>query len=126
MAATAKSIRLGPAILNIAGIRAGDANQIAMQVKSGGTPIDLTDQTLTAQAREEPSSLSADIDGVITMVDELLGKFILAWPGDDVTALLDGRETYKGVWDLQMTADGIVNFTIVAGTFEAEWDVTRP
>lgn len=119
-------VPLGPACVDITGVRAGDQNEFTMHLHRGGVPLDLTGLTFTAQARKkstdpDPPALTA----VVTVTDALNGDLTVAWPGEDVRALLNGKATWTGVWDLQ--ADDGTNdpTTLAAGNLAAQMDVTR-
>lgn len=117
---------LGPACVNITGIRGGDQNLITATITMAGVPLNLTGMTITAQARKkaeypDPPALEAVID----VVDAATGSITMRWPGADVTTLLGGKGKWTGVWDMQITNGVDDPTTIVAGTFEAVMDVTR-
>lgn len=122
------AINLGPAVVDVAGIRAGDRNLFQLTIRSGGAPIDLTDYVITAQARTtaaDPDALDADVE----ITDAVNGKCDVRWPGDAVRTWIGAGTTQKGVWDLQLvnTGDpGSDPWTVIAGSFAAELDVTRP
>ena len=119
------TVPLGPAQVDLVGVRAGDQNLIGMSLSSNGVPLDLTDRTVTAQARL--TALSADaMDAVVEIGDAAAGTFTLRWPGDAVTDMLAGKTSVKGVWDLQVAAAGSDPVTVVAGKITLEMDVTRP
>lgn len=125
MAAACVTVPLGPACVAITGVRAGDRNLITATVTAKGQPVDLTGKTLSAQARKTAQSTATALDAVIAVVDALAGDITIRWPGDDVTALLAGKATWSGVWDLQVAEPGLDPLTIAAGPFTAEMDVTR-
>lgn len=115
------TVPMGPAVLDLTDVRAGDRNLLHLTLLAKGNPVDLTGLELSAQARSkavdpDPAALTA----VIEVVDPVAGTFTLAWPGDDVTTVLAGKATWKGVWDLQVD-----DVTVVAGTITAAMDVTR-
>jgi len=116
-------VQLGPATLDLDGIRAGDSNKMQITITRAGRPIDLTGTTLTAMARSAANATDA-LDAVITAVDEVHGVMMLAWPGDDVTTWLGSEVEKSGVWDLQMD-DGADIETLVSGSFKAVLDVTH-
>ena len=119
-------LNLGPACVNLAGIRAGDRNLIKITLTTSGTPVDLTGLTLAAQARKKATDPDpAALEAVIEVIDAVTGQIALRWPGADVTALLNGAATWKGVWDLQVVSASEDPQTLVAGSFGAETDVTR-
>lgn len=120
------TIVLGPASVNIKGVRAGDQNLIAITITSNGTAVNLTGQQVKAQARKRASDAAAALEGVIEIVDAPAGKITLRWPGDAVSTLLATSEKWTGVWDLQIGVPAVSAKTVVAGTFEAVMDVTRP
>jgi multidrug efflux pump subunit AcrA (membrane-fusion protein) len=118
-------VPLGPACVDITGVRAGDQNLFSMTLTSSGIPVDLTSLTITAQARVNPLALDS-ISAVIEKVDALAGKITVRWPGDAVTTMLAGKTTWKGVWDLQVDSGANDPVTVAAGKFTANMDVTRP
>src|SRR4051812_26027865 len=98
------TVPLGPALVNVTGVRSGDRNVFTVTLTSGGQPFDLTGVEVTAQARK--TSLTPDaLDAVVEVIDAAAGKVRVRWPGEDVTTWLDGKGSVKGVWDLQL-ADG--------------------
>lgn len=118
------TVPLGPAPLDITGVRAGDLNEFQLTITSGGRALDLTGQTITASARLSKDDVDS-LDAVITVVDEVKGVIKVRWPGEDVRTWLGTELSLSGVWDLQageLDADPI---TLLAGTFTAELDVTR-
>lgn len=125
MAATCVVVPLGPACVNLDGVRAGDRNLITVTLTSKGTPVNLTGYTVTAQARKKSTDLTA-LSAVIAVDDAVAGKISIRWPGDLVTTLLDGKATWNGVWDLQIDTAGSDPLTVAAGTFGAVMDVARP
>ena len=121
------TVKLGPAVLDISGIRAGDENQIEITITKSGVPFPLTGYTVSAQARKaaidpDPPLITAECE----ITDAAGGKVVTTWHGDDVMTLLNGSAQFNGVWDLQISADGVTNKTIAAGLFNAVMDVTRP
>jgi hypothetical protein len=126
MAATCVTVPLGPACVNITGVRGGDRNLMTATVTAKGQPVDLTDKTLAAQARKAVTDTGTPaLEAVIEVVDAPAGDITIRWPGDAVTALLAGKKSWTGVWDLQVIETGLDPLTIAAGTFAAEMDVTR-
>ena len=120
----ATMIPLGPAPVDIRGVRAGDQNQFVMTITSAGAPVDLTGMEVTASARVKP--LDADsVDAVIELLDAAAGKISIAWPGEAVRDWMGAKATVNGVWDLQIANTGSDPITVVAGSFGAEMDVTR-
>jgi len=119
------SVKLGPEPLDLLGVRAGDANEIAFTLKQNGVAMDLTNSTVIAQARKVATDAVAVIEADYTAVDETLGKFILTWDGDKVRTMLNGALEFIGVWDLQVIPTGALGKTVVAGVFKANMDVSR-
>ena len=117
------AISLAPPKLDLAGIRAGDRNQIQMTLTTGGVPVDLTGVLLTAQARETVGTEVA-LTAVCTVTDPTHGVFTMRWPGNAVRDLVAGAPSWTGVWDLQMGTEDTAQ-TILAGSFTADNDVTR-
>lgn len=119
-------LELGPACVDIKGVRAGDYNLFTAHLHFGAVPLNLTGQTVTAQARK--SALDPDppaLVAVCTIVDPLNGDITVRWDGDDVRTLLAGAKSWKGVWDLQVDNGTDDPQTLMAGKFEAQTDVTR-
>ena len=124
MTAACVTIPLGPACVNLDGIRAGDRNLVTITLTNAGTPMDLTGLEVTAQARKSPTD-GVSIDAVIEVTDPTAGVLTMRWPGEDVTTLMGGKPTFKGVWDLQVGSPPDDPVTVVAGAFLAVMDVTR-
>lgn len=125
--ATCVTVDLTPACLDWTGVRAGDRNQVYMTLSlSGGMPVDLTGQTVTAQARKTHLDETEHLDAVISVIDAAAGRISVRWPGDDVRAVLAGQQKWTGVWDLQIQAPPEDPVTVVEGKFGATYDVTRP
>lgn len=121
----AVTVPLGPAVVNLTGIRAGDANLMTVTLTTKGEPYDLTGMTLTAQARKKVTDDAPAVTAAITVdPDPTIGKALLSWPGDQVRDSLAGKANWQGVWDLQVD-DGTEVQTLMAGTFQAVLDVTR-
>ena len=117
-------IPLGPAPVDIKGVRAGDLNQFKMTITSAGAPVDLTGMEVTASARVKPND-TASVDAAIEVVDAPGGVITIAWPGEAVREWMGSKATVNGVWDLQIASTGSDPITVVAGSFGAEMDVTR-
>lgn len=124
--ATCVSVPMGPACVNLDGVRGGDRNLISVTITSKGTPVNLTGYTVTAQARKKSTDLTAALAAVVTVTSAVDGQVDIRWPGDAVATLLDGKATWNGVWDLQIDTAGSDPLTVAAGTFGAVMDVTRP
>ena len=118
-------VPLGPACVDITGIRAGDRNLIVMTLSADGAPLDLTGLTVEAQARLTPVD-PASISAVIDVVDAALGKIEIRWPGEEVRTVMANSLTWAGVWDLQIVDPEETDpYTVVAGKFSASMDVTK-
>lgn len=120
------TVPLGPAVVHVTGVRAGDRNEFTMTFTSGGVPLDLTPYTITAQARRVAQDLGpAACDAVVIVTDAANGALLVRWPGDQVRTMLGDAGEWEGVWDLQLapvTGDPV---TIAAGSLTAVSDVTR-
>jgi 2-phospho-L-lactate transferase/gluconeogenesis factor (CofD/UPF0052 family) len=115
-----------PACVDITGVRAGDRNEMTFSITSGGTPVDLTGQTLAAQARRKATDTDVAVTAIVTITDPLAGTGTLRWPGSQVMTSLAGTASWTGVWDLQM-GNGVDDpTTLVGGKFTTTIDVTRP
>jgi len=119
-------VPLGPACVDITGVRAGDRNEMAFTITSAGAPVDLTGQTLSAQARKKATDPSPAVTAIITVTDAVAGKGTMRWPGAEVRTSLGTADKWTGVWDLQAGDPASDPVTLVAGKFSAVLDVTRP
>lgn len=128
MAPSPITVPLGPAVANLTGVRAGDRNLITMTISQDGTPVDLTDHPLSAQARLSPSDPTPSVTADIEVLDAPAGSIAIRWPGDQVYDVLiaANADVWVGVWDLQIETVGEDPLTVCAGKFTAELDVTRP
>lgn len=120
------TVNMSPGELDIFGVRAGDRNELHLTLTEGGAALDLTGKTVEAQARKvaadpDPPALVAVVD----VLDPEAGTLSLRWDGDDVRALLGSDAAWSGVWDLQLTEGAEDPRTILAGSLQAEMDVTR-
>ena len=119
-------VPLGPAYVDITGVRAGDRNQMTITVRLDGSPVDLTGQTVTAQARKTTNAPDPPaVTAVIEVTDAAAGALILRWPGDAVRAVLGTATKWDGVWDMQVQGSSEDPVTVAAGKFAAVSDVTR-
>lgn len=119
---------MGPACVNITGVRAGDANVITGHITDtdGVSDYDLTGLTLTAQFRKKSTDVAALIDAVVTVVGTASdGNFNIRWPGTAVRTALAGAAKLKGVWDLQASNGVDDPTTLMYGSMELAMDVTR-
>jgi hypothetical protein len=104
----------------------GDANLEIFEVVTESDPVDITGAEIAAQARVSASDPAVALEAVTEVVEPLLGRFTVAWPGEEVRALLGVEERWTGVWDLQFTAAGEpLPRTLLRGVFTAVADVTR-
>ena len=86
----AVTVPLGPAVVNLTGVRAGDANLVAVTVTSKDAPVDLSGLTLAAQARKKLTDADPAVTALITVTDAAAGEFTISWPGEAVrTSLAD-------------------------------------
>lgn len=119
-------VTLGPAPVDIVGIRAGDQNLIEFTITNDGDPMDLTGMIVSAQARSSSTSPDIAVTALVTVTDADAGVLTLRWPGAAITTLLGVKSSWVGVWDLQIGNPGNDPVTVAAGKFAAEMDVTRP
>jgi hypothetical protein len=118
------TVQLGPAQVDLAGVRAGDQNALTLTITSKGKPFNLTGKAVAASARASVLD-SVSLDAVIDITNALGGIVTARWPGDAVTQILAGKATWQGVWDLQVQGTGEDAQTLVEGSFTAVMDVTR-
>jgi hypothetical protein len=118
------AVPLGPAQVDITGIRAGDLNEFQVNIQQGGKAMNITGAVFTASARVTKID-AASLDAVVTIVDGPTGVTMVRWPGDDVRTWLGTNVTQKGVWDMQMVIGTDDPITVCAGDFSAELDVTH-
>jgi hypothetical protein len=120
----------GPAPLDWT-VYAGDSNVERFEFISDNDPWDLSDATITAQVRA--TAMSDDIALTATLstpTDDaglpLVGVADIGWDGEEIRRLLGARDTWSGVWDLQVQKQGeSLPRTLLRGTFTARMDVTR-
>jgi hypothetical protein len=95
-------------------------------VTSHGTasdPVDLTGAVVTAQARATAPDPVVAAAAVAVVTEPLLGRFTVEWP---VLPPLDGAESWKGVFDIQIVEAGeTLPKTLLRGAFVVVHDVTR-
>jgi hypothetical protein len=123
-------VPLGPARVDITGVRAGDRNAFTLTLSRNAVPFDLTGLEVTAQARRratdpDPPALIADVQ----VANPTAGQLVIAWPGEQVAALFpegSAPDAWVGVWDLQVADNVNDPLTVAAGTLAAVPDVTRP
>ena len=120
------TVVLGPALLDLSGIRAGDRNMIELTISYKGTPLNLTGYTLTAQVRKTAPDPVIALTAVINVVNAAAGVITISFPGQAVSDLLTGQAAWDGVWDLQLASGAGDPLTIAAGKLQAVQDVTRP
>jgi len=119
-------IDVGPAKMDLLRIRAGDKNLFNVKLTDSSGPLNLTDSVIAAQARKTAVDPTIAVSAVIAVTNATQGTFEMRWPGEDVRDVLNGSETWNGVWDLQIGEAGEDPVTLVAGVFTIESDVTRP
>jgi len=119
---------LGPGCLDLKGIRANDRNLMYINLSVTGTPVVLTGtEVFEAQARLKAKDTGAPaISAEVSIANAATGRLAIRWPGTDVATMLGTADKWKGVWDLQQTDAVPEPVTLLAGKFEAGWDVTRP
>jgi hypothetical protein len=124
--ASAVTLPLGPATVNITGVRAGDANEFTIAVTQSGIPVDLTGYVPSSHARREPTDAEPAIVAEVEVTDALAGTMVVRFPGDQVFDALAGQAQWCGYWDLQIMAGDEDPVTLLAGSLVAQMDVTRP
>lgn len=126
MAGDMATVNLGPAPLDMTGVRAGDRNAVGVAITASDAPFDLTGYVITAQARDTAIGTIV-VNAVIENISAAAGTFRLRWPGEDVRALFTGAQVnWAGVWDLQIKKAGEDPITVAAGIWAAQMDVTKP
>ena len=126
MASAAVTLPLGPATVNITGVRAGDLNEFTVVVTQSGAAIDLTGYVPSAHARKLPTDAAPAIVAEVEVLDAAAGRLAVRFPGDQVMTTLGQAATWTGVWDLQIQTGTEDPITLLAGSLGAEMDVTRP
>jgi hypothetical protein len=124
--ASAVTLPLGPATVNITGVRANDLNEFTVTVTQSGVPVDLTGYVPASMARREPTDAEPAIVAVVEILDALAGTMAVRFPGDQVFDTLAGQAQWCGYWDLQIQAGDEDPVTLLAGSLVAQMDVTRP
>lgn len=118
------AINLGPAQVDLAGVRAGDRNLFNVTVKSGGSALNLTGYTVKAAAKVAATDVD-DLDAVCTITNAPGGVVAVRWPGAAVRTWLGTNAVQKGKWDLQLDdGSGGDPWTVISGEFSAELDIT--
>lgn len=121
------ALDLGPARLDLKRVRAGDYTTVQISIKEDGNPKDTTGAVVTSHVRKTADADAIALDGIVTIVDETTGVYTVSFDGNDVRTLLGGRDSWDGVWDVQIVVQGTTfPVTLIAGSFGAEMDVTRP
>ena len=99
-------IPLGPAPVDIKGVRAGDLNQFRMTINAAGAPVDLTGMEVTASARVKPNDTRLPWTPRSRSWTPPGGVITIAWPGEAVREWMGSKATVNGVWDLQIASTG--------------------
>lgn len=120
------SLQMGPAQVDLLGVRAGDRNVVTLELTTGGSPWNLTGAVLSAQARKVATDAEFALEATVTPLDETVGHYQLEWDGEAVRTLLGADTGWEGVWDLQVIeATQTLAETVAAGKLTCEQDVTR-
>lgn len=100
---------------------AGDGASVRIVVSRSGNPIDVSGDH-EAQIRTK----RLDVDPLDTFnIDDSqasIGILILSLTGEQTSGFGDG---FKGVWDLQWTAQDVEPITLIQGSVSCVLDVTR-
>lgn len=121
------TLDVGPARLDLTRVRAGDYTTVQVSIKEDDSPKDTTGAVVSSHVRKTADADAIAITGIIGTIDETQGVYTVSFDGADVRTLLGGRDTWDGVWDIQIILDGTTYpVTLTSGTFSAEMDVTRP
>jgi len=118
-------VNTGPGRLEWSGVTAGDMNRLVFRVMADGTPMDLTGCTVAAVARKRASDPAPAMTATVTVVNAAIGLVDVAWPGESVRDVLAGRDSWRGVWDMEIVSAGGQTTTVLAGTLVCEMDITR-
>ena len=119
-------VDIGPATLDITGVRAGDRNSVTVTLVDDYEPTDLTGATVTSQARPVPEEENTSITATVTVIDAKEGRVELKWSGEEVRDALNGARSLEWFWDLQVLfANETEPVTKIAGKIVFEMDVTR-
>ena len=93
--ASRPTVTLGPTVVDITGVRAGDVNPVGFYLHHGPDPVDLTGAVITAQARKTATDETVVLDGTVEVDDDpTSGRFVVRWDGLAVRALLADKATW--------------------------------
>lgn len=123
--ATANKLSFVPEQLDLE-LYGGDGVTLNIQVvDKAQTPVPLTG-TLAAQVRRARSDADALEDWQTSVVDPDTGTALISLSGAQTMGLTaGGTKAFKGVWDVQWTADGAEPVTLMQGKLTCVLDVTR-
>lgn len=79
---------------------AGDWNRVRWELV-GEAPVDITGCVITCQARKVDTGPLA-MTAVVEMTDPPAGVFHIAWDGEEVRAVLEGKSAWEGLYDIQI------------------------
>lgn len=119
------SLVSGPAPLDLS-VYVGDLNPVDIQITEDGVPANCTGAVLTAQARATARDSNVAISATVVAVNATIGMFTLFWNGETLRSLVLNKDTWQGVWDLQVLFTGVsLPTTLLRGNFTVTHDVTR-
>ena len=119
------NLDFAPTTLDLLNLRGGDDESIDMKLSQDGIPLDTTGGVVTAQIRKTAISEEIAVSAQVTIEDASIGHYTILFQGADLTAALDGKASFSGVWDVQLVLAGTTS-TLLAGSANILSDVTRP
>lgn len=119
-----KQVSFIPDTLDLA-LYAGDGASMKLTVTDNSSSPLLVEGEITAQIRKtrlEPDAL-AEFSVVIDTGE--VGAIFVSLTGEQTAALLGGKKSFKGVWDVQWVKPDAEPITLLQGAVECNADVTR-
>lgn len=117
-------ISLLPEPLDLA-LYAGDGASIRLTVTdNAGASIPVGGEVI-AHIRKTRSDVAPAAEFSVNLVNAATGVVIISLTGVQTAALLGGKPSFKGAWDVQWKPTGGQPVTLVQGRVECNADVTR-
>lgn len=104
---------------------AGDGVGIKFTVKDpSGNPWPL-DGVLTSQVKAKRTDADPLVSWAVDISQLAEGIVTISLTGEQTASLMNGKNTFVGVWDLQYVATGAEPQTLIQGKVTCDADVTR-